>query len=552
MFSVLLISATIGLLWYPAAPSRFWPSGEPTSRIFPDWIASGAGGWYPDVIEQAANLWLRTKAGFAIYAAAQLFCLLAFFVIPFIANTLLRVLLSVLLCVGVGYDLVMFEIGGQIPNYETTETILGNVRVGLYGTISAYLVNVLPSAGFVMAAMVAFIWKPPEVRGNLQIAATAVAGLLVAIILVRTNGYTFAFPSPVTSYINAYKSFRNSADQPIEAVVYTGPLRRQFEKIVLIMDESVRGDFISLNDASIGTTPSLLSKADRIQNFGIASAGANCSTPARLIVRFGTRPAELGQPWKALRRHTSFWLYARHAGFETVHIDAQGSVNSYDSGMTPTEASSIDRRIVVNEAPLYLRDAVVAAQLRKVLREPGAKFILADKLGVHVPYDKMYPPHAADFPVTAAAFSLLDRATLVNHYRNAIRWSVDHFFEILLADGLPANTLLLYTSDHGQSLAATASRMSHCSTGTAATRSEAMVPLFTISTNEVWARALMESAILNFDRASHFELFPTLLSAMGYDRAWTDEKFGASLMGSIVRGDERRFWAGGRIVPFDW
>lgn len=141
----------------------------------------------------------------------------------------------------------------------------------------------------------------------------------------------------------------------------------------------------------------------------------------------------------------------------------------------------------------------------------------------------MYPPSADAFPVETAETGTVGPMRAIDHYRSAIRWSVDHFFRQIIADNDLQDTLLLYTSDHGQTFRG-GSLLSHCNVGAAAQRLEAAVPLFTISTDGPWASTLSESAILNFDQASHFQVFPTLLLAFGYEPTWVSRTFGPSLL----------------------
>jgi glucan phosphoethanolaminetransferase (alkaline phosphatase superfamily) len=66
---------------------------------------------------------------------------------------------------------------------------------------------------------------------------------------------------------------------------------------------------------------------------------------------------------------------------------------------------------------------------------------------------------------------------VINSYDNAIRYSVERFFRPLANDysNLPNNTVIAYTSDHGESLYA------HGAAGHGgSSRAEAMVPLFLI------------------------------------------------------------------------
>ena len=59
-----------------------------------------------------------------------------------------------------------------------------------------------------------------------------------------------------------------------------GAVHPIFNKIVMIMDESVRGDYISLNDATHDTTP-FLKTLENLINFGVAISSGNCSHTSR-------------------------------------------------------------------------------------------------------------------------------------------------------------------------------------------------------------------------------------------------------------------------------
>jgi hypothetical protein len=55
-------------------------------------------------------------------------------------------------------------------------------------------------------------------------------------------------------------------------------------------------------------------------------------------------------------------------------------------------------------------------------------------------------------------------------------------------------------------------------------------------------QCLKKGAARGFNRFSHFEIFPTLLLAMGYDAGWVKRTYGPSLMDSP--SPERRFMIG--------
>ena len=127
----------------------------------------------------------------------------------------------------------------------------------------------------------------------------------------------------------------------------------------------------------------------------------------------------------------------------------------------------------------------------------------------------------------------------IAQYPNAIAWSVDEFFRNLLPAIDLSKTLIIYTSDHGQSLLP--GHFTHCST-TRVAPGEAYVPLFASTSVPDFKRGLEQGAANDFGGFSHFEIFPTLLLAMGYDRDWVKKSYGPSLMDSPPR--ERAFMIG--------
>jgi glucan phosphoethanolaminetransferase (alkaline phosphatase superfamily) len=130
-----------------------------------------------------------------------------------------------------------------------------------------------------------------------------------------------------------------------------------------------------------------------------------------------------------------------------VYIDGfGGGYSSLHSGMSVTENKLIDQTTSVRGDPKYLRDFFVAKKLTEALAEPEPAFIYVDKFGVHIPYENKYPPDHARFPVISDD----SRQKLIGLYKNAVGWSVDEFFSFLLSSADLSDTLIVYTSDHGQ------------------------------------------------------------------------------------------------------
>ena len=546
---LVLLLATAGLLWHRQYDDGLWPQPESAAAKLPHWLTSAAGGWYPDLVETSANI--ASPLSLFVYLATCALCVASFFAVPFIHRTWLRLLVSSLLLVGISYDLVMFDIVGSMPPKEVTETILSNFHPGAEDTVAPYAPQILRNLCLTLPLLLVFWLRPPFRPSSLPTVTLAVTAIALALVAWGSGGHATAFPSPVSSYINLYKSLGAGEDEPLDKIEVAPTLKSAFRKIVLIVDESVRGDYISLNDRTIGTTPFLLSREGEIANFGLSVSLANCSIQSRLAMRFGVRDRELGEPWKVLRSRASIWQYAQRAGFVTAHIDTYGTAQLLVNGMTATERSHVDRRIIVHETPLYLRDDRAASALHELLREPAPMFILVDKLGAHIPYDRMYPATADRFGAGEGAFSLGDRDRLAKQYKDAVAWSVDGFFAALLDSGLPPGTLILYTSDHGQSLSEGPTTLSHCVSGAAAIRTEVVVPMLAVTDDVDWKASLGEAAARNFGRTSHSAIFPTLLRAMGYAPDWLADHFDPELRDRLATGRVRHFWASGTVRSYD-
>jgi hypothetical protein len=116
-----------------------------------------------------------------------------------------------------------------------------------------------------------------------------------------------------------------------------------------------------------------------------------------------------------------------------------------------------------------------------------------------------------------------------NNYRNAIEWSVGEFFRTLFAHSDFSKTLLIYTSDHGQTMherdAPTAG--THCNAKPVL--EEVIVPLVVVNGGDARRINWNDAAQQNFSQSSHFRIFPSLLIEMGYDRAGVERQYGSAL-----------------------
>ncbi len=154
-------------------------------------------------------------------------------------------------------------------------------------------------------------------------------------------------------------------------------------------------------------------------------------------------------------------------GYETIYIDIdhgylsvlmktarEGPVRSLDRWMN--DQSFKERHIDLETT----KDVGVARFLSSLLNERGGYFILVNKKGLHFHYRNRYPDDPAFTiwkPVMEASEAIdpspTGREKLVNTYDNGIRFQVDEFFRVFVSDTTNQNYVILYTSDHGQTLA---------------------------------------------------------------------------------------------------
>jgi glucan phosphoethanolaminetransferase (alkaline phosphatase superfamily) len=309
------------------------------------------------------------------------------------------------------------------------------------------------------------------------------------------------------------------------------------DNILMIVDESVRPDHLSLNGYARDTTPYLRALATEglVHNWGTAVAGATCSDTANRLLLTGADSRG------DVARNTAQWptlmQYARAMRYETAYFDAQTN-----AAWTFRE---IDRQFVGNwrgvaslgaSADIDLRVAdLVASQLRG----RTGQFILVNKAGAHAPYEYRYPPEASVWtPTPTRLWADTDafRAETANAYDNAIRYSVDGFFRRLLADRtLLSTTLVVYTSDHGETLYANGERLPHCG----GSRPEALVPLLVVTARPFDADVHAP--------ASHASLFTTLLDLLGVPAAARGHNYAPSLL-TLRAGDRADRWYLGGVL----
>jgi len=274
--------------------------------------------------------------------------------------------------------------------------------------------------------------------------------------------------------------------------------------VVLVVDESVTYDaYMKVIAPSLGAFPAA--------EFGEAASTANCSASSNALLRWGVEKARIGDAAYDPRTNPTIWGYAKAAGFRTVLIDGQsrGSMHNY---LNRKEFALIDEFV-----PAYTdqnTDHRIALMLNDRLRSATSQFIYVVKHGAHFPYEMNYPKGA-----------LPPDAGRLDKYLAAVRYASVGFFDRLGKDLPFEHILLVYTSDHGQDFR---QRAAHCNAQPHA--DEYSVPLAVMSAAPT-VRELLAAAGGMRDRASHLNIFSTLVWSFGFPREWVERTYGPTLAG---------------------
>lgn len=318
-------------------------------------------------------------------------------------------------------------------------------------------------------------------------------------------------------------------DNILRAPVNISVKQDKIENIILVMDESIHGAFLDLNNKKNGIITNL--PKEHMVNFGLATSASNCSTASNLSVRFG---ASKNNHLQDILTHPSLWAYAKNAYYTTTYIDGQRTNGHLMNQMTTEELSNVDNFLQLDEQTKpYNKDIIIAQLVRKVLKENKSNFIYINKMGAHFPYEGKYPRsktlykptmiqtyfgNESDPKVNKARTNTREKKLrVINSYKNAVSWNTRQFFKVLLEKLDLKNTAIIYTSDHGQDFNEEdkSGNRTHCSTYNAPA-DEGIVPFVFITNNDVLLPKLEAARKINFNNVSHFNLYPTILELFGY------------------------------------
>nr|WP_314234116.1 sulfatase-like hydrolase/transferase [uncultured Campylobacter sp.] len=316
------------------------------------------------------------------------------------------------------------------------------------------------------AAFKSYVAKSSKMRASIIIA------------LNKIPIYNFAFVTK--DYFGAdFKSVRElqAGYQSIYASHSHKTAPNRISNVVFIIGESLQRNFMSLYGYYLPTTPNLqaLEQSGNLIAFSdVVSPGAKTNDVLKYVLNFGNYESEKQRPWSAnldivnlarLANYETFWIsnqerygqWAVASGASakmTDHSDFTNQIPVYkyayslDGVMLP---SIKNFKSSAKKSPLARKDESSAAEVNGTQKKD--KFFILHLMGSHPSYEFRYPKSFAKFSAADISREPLDEGQKkeLAHYLNTVAYNdfiVSEIYKIFASD----NTLIVYFSDHAQSL----------------------------------------------------------------------------------------------------
>ena len=316
------------------------------------------------------------------------------------------------------------------------------------------------------AAFKSYVAKSSKMRASIIIA------------LNKIPIYNFAFVTK--DYFGAdFKSVRElqAGYQSIYASHSHKTTSNRISNVVFIIGESLQRNFMSLYGYYLPTTPNLqaLEQSGNLIAFSdVVSPGAKTNDVLKYVLNFGNYESEKQRPWSAnldivnlarLANYETFWISNQERyGQWAVASGASAQMTDYSdfTNQIPVYkyAYSLDEVMLpsiknfksgAKRSPLARKDESSAAEVNGTQKKD--KFFILHLMGSHPSYEFRYPKSFAKFSAADISREPLGggQKKELAHYLNTVAYNdfiVSEIYKIFASD----NTLIVYFSDHAQSL----------------------------------------------------------------------------------------------------
>lgn len=439
---------------------------------------------------------------------------------------------------------------------------LGRFANGIDLEVALFITNFEQKTGAVMAnlnwlaaipcaalILIGILSRPVNVFGRrflFVLSPVLLIGLFAAAPLVKNPDLTIYPLISATSFVNELTRI-----PPVWFVEY-GDRRERLERpadlperpannIVFVVDESVSSAHLSIYGYRRETTPFLdrLDREKKIKKLPAAVSGTYCSTGSAYLLLTGLTVKDLPDGYhRQVKSRPTIYQYARMMNYRVHFFDGQmdhfwNSPYLDRRFVDEWRGKSFFAALAGND---YDIDLAIARRVREIVASSKGNFIWVWKRGVHTPFDANYPENEEVWKPAAENLRIRKNTPeeLINGYDNGLRYNLDAFFEILApVFGNTSKNVLIYTSDHGQNVLITSAP------GLTIQQKYSLrvrVPLLLMG--DLGGR-------INPDfRATHANIFPTLLDLMGVPGAARKYGYDASLLEREppASDKQRYFW----------
>jgi len=302
------------------------------------------------------------------------------------------------------------------------------------------------------------------------------------------------------------------------------------QNIIMIMDESIRGDLISINNPNeekvMETTPFLYTLKDDIINFGNLYSTSNCSYPSNEVLLTGFNLKKMNEVPNYIETTPNIFQYMKKAGYKTYFVDNVHNglymvFKSYDRKYIDTLVNDFKKYQKIEP---FNRDLFTLDEVKDILNNGEKNFIYILKYGEHFPFKNGFD---LDNP-TFSNFGKDSALQEFNLYMNGLKNSVDNYFKKLVDIIGDTDSVVLYQSDHSVNITRNNNgdriKLTHCEAGLTSFQEMHSVPGIMYSPNKKWYKGYQN--LKHGYSASH--MMPTILDLAGYSEKDYSNEYGHS------------------------
>ena len=320
----------------------------------------------------------------------------------------------------------------------TTETLAGRI--------------VMLAACGLMASLIVFVYPgaPKNIAGHTQPQMASPLGVVMHS-YVPSNWVTGLAMSGLSKYESVAR--RTRLMDPAKNFTYRAGTNLDETYLVIVIGESARYDRMGILGHSRSNTPEMARTADLVS---MQATSCNTSTKLSLQCMF-VRPEAVDDGGVSGMQSISeemVFTVLKKLGFTSELFAMQGEVWFYNS---------VDPDNYKHREIIYARDEnigkpvddlLLIRELREsIARHPrGRHLVILHTKGSHHLYTERYPrPYAWYQPECARTNVPCAREELLNSYDNSIAYT-DHFLGQVIGSLKDKKAMVIYTSDHGESI----------------------------------------------------------------------------------------------------